>query len=288
MKITKKANAKINLSLDLTGVLPNGYHAIHTVMQSVTLHDLVTVSNDHAGISLACGAPGVPADESNTAVKAARFFFEETALEPRAQIVIEKNIPSQAGLAGGSADAAAVLHALNELNEFPLDSCILRKIALKIGADVPFALQGGLRLCLNIGEIMAELPPFHCFAVIAKPERGVSTAEAFKKFDSGAPLRHPDADSVLYHLAAGQPHLALDAACNVFEQLTNLPETDRTNRAMRKNGAFYASLSGSGSACFGLFDTLEDAQKAKAALENELPFVCLCETADAGVEGVRN
>lgn len=284
MIITKKANAKINLSLDLTGVLPNGYHAIHTVMQSVSLHDTVTVSDETPGISLTCTAPDVPTDGRNTAVKAAELFFEACGLPPRAAIGITKRIPSQAGLAGGSADAAAVLLALNKINRFPLNMPDLLKIALKIGADVPFALKGGLRLCLNIGEIMADLPQFHCFVLIAKPEKGVSTAEAFRKYDSGAPLRHPDNDKLLYYFATGQQRQALSSACNVFAQLTDLPETDRTNRAMLENGAFYASLSGSGSACFGLFETLEQALRTKNALEGALPFLAVCETSPAGVQ----
>ena len=284
MEIKKKANAKINLSLDLTGVLPNGYHAIHTVMQSVTLHDTVTVSDETPGIRLKCTDPAVPTDRRNTAVKAAELFFEACGLPPRAEIGITKRIPSQAGLAGGSADAAAALLALNEMYRFPLNTPQLLKIALKIGADVPFALTGGLKLCLNIGEIMADLPQFHCFVLIAKPERGVSTAEAFRKYDGGAPLRHPDNDKLLYYFAAGQPRPALESACNVFAQLTELPETNRTNRAMLENGAFYASLSGSGSACFGLFDDREKALRTKNALEGTLPFLAICETAPAGVQ----
>ncbi len=283
MTCTKKANAKINLSLDITGTLPNGYHALHTVMQSVTLHDTVTVSDGAPGILLECDAPGVPADGRNTAYKAAELFCAACGRAPAVRIAIQKRIPSQAGLGGGSTDAAAVLRALNEIYGEPLDMPELLKIALKIGADVPFAVSGGTRLCLNMGEITAELPHFNAAVLIAKPAAGVNTAEAYRRYDAGALTRRPQNDALLYWLSAGEPRRAAAHAFNVFEELTDLPETNRTIRALLKYGAWHASLSGSGSACYGLFDDVASALQAREALQKELAFTAVCETAAEGV-----
>ena len=284
MRITKHANAKINLSLDLTSVLPNGYHAIHTVMQSVTLHDTVHVTTGEPGIRLTCDAPGVPADGRNTAYTAAERFFAAVHKAPDVEIEIIKRIPSQAGLGGGSADAAAVLRILNEMHGVALREEALLEIGAAVGADVPFALTGGTRYCQNIGEVTAPLPHAEAHVVIAKPAAGVSTAEAFCRFDSGAALTHPDNDRLLFHFAAGRPKEALMCANNVFEQLVTVPEGERIKRILRDHGAYYASLSGSGSAYYGLFDAPEAAEAAKDALQAIVPFACCCKTARQGVE----
>ena len=284
MKLAKRANAKINLSLDLTSVLPNGYHAIHTVMQSVSLSDTVRVSDAAQGIRLICTDKSVPMDEKNTAYRAAAYYFEAIGGSPAIAIEIEKRIPSQAGLGGGSADAAAVLRILNEMHGFALTEQKLLEIALKTGADVPFALCGGTRYCMNIGEITAALPHIPAYVLIAKPERGVSTAEAFRKFDTGIPIRHPDADRLLYYFAKSEPKAALRHSGNVFEQLLTIPEGEAVKRVMAENGAYYTSLSGSGSAYFGLFDSAEAAEEAKEKLKTLVPFAACCETVRQGVE----
>ena len=280
MELTKLANAKLNLSLDLTCRLPNGYHFINTVMQSVTLCDTVTVAVNGPGIRLTCDADVGPA-EKNTAYLAAAAFYAALGKEPAADITVQKRIPSQAGLGGGSADAAAVLRILNELYGFPLREQTLLDIALKIGADVPFALTGGTRLCLNIGEITSPLPPVQAHVALAKPAKGVSTAAAYRKFDDGAPLSHPANDLILYHFAAGDHKAALESACNVFEQLTDIPEGKRIKAAMQSAGAYYTALSGSGSAYFGLFDTAEGALRAERLLAEIVPFTAVCETPPA-------
>ena len=284
MELTKKANAKINLSLDLTGVLPNGYHAINTVMQSVSLCDTVTLRPGGEGIGLSCSDVAVPVDGRNTAFRAAALFYGAISQPPAVSIHIEKRIPSQAGLGGGSADAAAVLLALNELHGAPLSMQTLLALGLKIGADVPFTLLGGTRLCLNVGEVTAPLPPVRAHAVIAKPQGGVSTAAAFGRYDAGAPLTHPKADPLLFYLAAGDHETALKYACNVFEELTDIPEGSAVKQALYKNGAYYAALSGSGSAYFGLFGSADEAERAAAAARELVPFVYVCETVNSGVE----
>ena len=277
--LTRRANAKINLSLDLTGVLPDGYHAICTVMQSVTLCDRVTLRGGKAGIRLFCDDPAVPTDRRNTAYAAAEAFYTAAGRAPAVEIAIEKHIPSQAGLGGGSADAAAVLLGLNELHGFCLPQTTLLALALGVGADVPFCLLGGTRLCMNKGEVMAPLPPFAAHVVIAKPATGVSTAAAFQKFDSAPVLSHPRNDDVLFHCAKGAYPAALACAGNLFEQLCDVPEGAAIKRTLREYGACYAAMSGSGSAYFGLFTSAEEARRAAAALQSSVPFISVCETA---------
>ena len=283
----KQANAKINLSLDLTGTLPDGYHAVHTVMQSVTLADTVSVRPGGQGLSLSCSEPGIPADERNVAWKAAAAFCRAAGAAPDYHIHIIKRIPSEAGMAGGSADAAAVLAILNELNGSPLNENALLALALEIGADVPFCLTGGTRLCLNKGEIMAALPPFSAHVLIAKPARGVSTAEAFRRFDAAANLDHPDNDAFLFHMARGETTAAFRCAGNLFEQLTDVTEGAQIKRSMLENGAYYAAMSGSGSAYFGLFETEEAAAAALRALRGTVSFLQACRTAERGIEALR-
>ena len=273
MEKTAKAYAKINLSLDITGVLPNGYHSVNTVMAKTDLHDVVTIKTGRGEIKLACSDALVPCDEKNTAYRAAEYYFEEAGLLPDAQIYIEKSIPSQAGLGGGSADAAAVLLMLNEMHGFELPREKLLEIALKIGADVPFMVEGPVALCLDIGQILAPLPRIDAFVVMAKPESGVSTAEAYAAFDSGKALKHPENELVLYHFARGEAKKALSHSLNLFEQLCFIPEGENIKSVMKRNGAFYAALSGSGSAYFGLFDSAVDAEKAACELRNCARFV---------------
>ena len=285
-RLTKRANAKINLTLDLTSVLPDGYHAIHTVMQSVSLCDDVTVAlTQTEGVAFFCDAPDVPTDERNTAYRAALLFCSELGVTPFLRIGVCKRIPRQAGLGGGSADAAAVLRALNEIYGAPIPERRLLELALRIGADVPFCAVGGAALCLNKGEIMAPLPPFQASVLLVKPGTGVSTAEAYRRFDEeAAPLR-PNNDAALFSFAQGDYRTGLRSALNVFEQVTDVPGGDAIKETLLRSGAYHAAMSGSGSAYFGIFDTAEAADRAAAAFagRKEL-FVCRCETAAHGVE----
>ena len=198
MKITAYAPAKINLFLDIIGRLDNGYHSLFMVMQSVGLEDVLTLEiSEENGIYLTCSDERLPTDEKNIAYKAAKKFFEAMEKEPCVKIYIEKKIPFAAGLAGGSADAAAVLVALNELYGRCFDTRELCKIGLLIGSDVPFCICGGTQLSQNTGGVLSPLEPLkECFIVLAKPECGVSTAEAYAAVDNTY-LYHPDCMKML-------------------------------------------------------------------------------------------
>lgn len=278
----KAAFAKINLILDLTGLLPDGYHAISTVMQTVGLCDRVSVDVADCGkIEITCSDRTVPTDSRNTAFKAARLFFEKAGKPYGARIHIEKHIPHEAGLGGGSTDAAAVLRALDEMMPNAVTRDGLFDIALKVGADVPFCLRGGTALCLNKGEVMAPLPFFDAVCVIAKPDVSVSTAGAYAEFDRAENLRHPDVNGFVYHASRGDFRSAFLCASNIFEELTEIGEGVLIKNALNENGAFFSSMTGSGSAYFGLFEDRSSAQAAADSLRRFVPFVTVCDTVNA-------
>ena len=281
MKHTQKAYAKINLTLDITSVLPDRYHGIFTAMQTVDLHDVVTVEPTGApGITLTCSDETIPCDERNTAYKAATLFTAQAGLTEGTRVQIEKRIPSQAGLAGGSADAAAVLRALDALYPGRLTRQTLTDLGLRIGADVPFCLTGGTRLCLNKGEILARLPSLDAWVVLVKPEEDVSTKEAYARFDSAVDLFHPNNNEFLFYAAAGEYKKALAYACNTFEALCDLPCGAPIKAALYAGGAYYAAMSGSGSAFFGLFDEKDRAEATARRLGETYRRTYLCRTVD--------
>lgn len=284
MKVKKKAFAKINFTLDLTGVLPNRYHGIYTLMQSAGVYDNVYVSDEIKGIHLSCSEHYIPCDRRNTAYLAAEYFFDSAKLEKNAEIYIDKVIPSGAGLAGGSADAAAVLHALDEIYPGRLSKKDLLSIALKIGADVPFCFLGGTKLCQNIGEIMSPMPELSSFMVIAKPSERVSTKDAYARFDSAENISHPDNNSFLFYAAKGDYKNAALYSSNIFETLCDVKSGSRIKNIMKDYGAWHASMSGSGSAFFGLFDSQKQADLCKEKLKPMCEKVFSCTTVGTGVE----
>ena len=184
-RITVKAPAKINLSLDILGKRADGYHFLRTVMHAIDLCDTIHISMTGSDIQILCDREDVPCDERNIAYKAAAAFFDQTqATQTGIRIQIDKTIPSQAGLGGGSADGAAVLVALNELYQTGLDTSKLQKIGALVGADIPFCITGGCALAEGIGEILSPIhAQLDCCFVVCKPEIGVSTAAAYNKFD---------------------------------------------------------------------------------------------------------
>lgn len=271
MKITINAAAKVNLMLDLTAILENGYHSIYTVMQSVGLYDTVTVEKtDTKKITLTCSDNTMPLDSRNTAWKAVECFFEHISSPVQGvNIHIEKKIPSQAGMAGGSADAAAVIVALNKLFSANLTENELLSIGEKVGSDVPFCILGGTRLCLNKGEVMAKLPDLSdCHIVIVKPDQGVSTKEAYSNYDSAQWIRHPDKEGFLYAATIRDFDTMCKKAANVFEQVIEVTDRVKIKAIMRNHNARLAMMTGSGAAVFGLFESENDAAECEKALSD--------------------
>ncbi len=286
MKTELKAYAKINLFLDILGKLENGYHSLFMVMQSVGIYDLVSVESADGEITLGVSRPGIPCDGKNTAVKAAKLFFEETGIKGGAKIYIEKAIPHEAGLAGGSADAAAVLCALNELYSAGLTAPELCKIGLKVGSDVPFCIVGGTCLAQNTGGILSPLSPLKNISVlIAKPEKGVSTKWAYEQADS-VYLYHPDRVRMLDCCEKGDLKGICKYAGNVFEQVVEVPERVEIKRIMRESGSMLCQMSGSGPSIFGLFDSEDKARKALEEVRRICPETYLTEVCGSGTEKV--
>lgn len=269
MKI--KAYAKVNLMLDILGTLPNGYHNLWMIMQSVSLYDTVTVTkNDSRAITLTCSKEGIPTDERNIAHKAALAFFKSTGVENCGiHIDIEKSIPSEAGLAGGSADGAAVIKALNELFGNHLTERELCRIGRKVGADVPFCITGGTCLAQNIGDVLSPLDDIpDCFFVLAKPKMGVSTKEAYDSFDNASYIKKPKKDKMLIAAANGNFDEVCRLAANVFEQVIEVPERVEIKKIMREENAKLSLMSGSGPTVYGIFESKKNAENCAEKLKS--------------------
>lgn len=269
-KLTVLAPAKVNLALDVVGVRPNGYHDLDMVMQALTLCERITLEKAET-LSLTLPGSDLPADDSNIALKAARAFFQYTALEAGARITVEKNTPVQAGMGGGSADAAGVLFGLNELyaDKLPRKLSMSELLALgdPLGADVPFALLGGTCRVQGIGNLLCALPPMpNCGMVVIMPEQGVSTPAAFQAFDAVESPWHPDVPGLDAALRKGDFAGVCAAAGNALEAVGSNSDTPAIKQALMKSGAKTALMTGSGAAVFGLYDSLGEADKAAEQL----------------------
>ena len=267
----EKAYAKINLSLDITGKRADGYHLLETVMQSVSLYDTVRVEKGPE-ITVSCSDPRVP-PEKNIARKAAGAFFAAAGISGGARIYIEKRIPMEAGMAGGSTDAAAVLRALNSLYGGKFSLRELCAIGAGVGADVPFCVRGGTCLAKGIGEILTPLPPMmDCSIVVVKPPEGISTAEAYRKIDESG-LSLSGTAQVVEALKAGDLEALGKSCSNVFELAIPLKSRERIKKAMKQSGALGACMTGSGSAVYGLFARQEEARACARVLSGEFEQV---------------
>ena len=264
--VTVLAPAKLNLSLDVVGTLPGGYHDLDMVMQAITLHETLVLRRSRY---LNVRMPGsfVPVNEKNTAVKAALAFFHYTGLLAGVDITIHKQVPVRAGMAGGSADAAGVLVGMNELYGARLSMSELCALGASIGADVPFALMGGTCRVKGIGDLLKPLPPCpDCFFVVVMPSVGISTPEAFQRYDRmGSPL-HPDCDRQEAAIRAGDLPGLCAAAGNALEHCSGATETPAIRALLDGYGALTSLMTGSGAAVFGVFDAEDKAQAAAEAL----------------------
>lgn len=285
MKIEVKAYAKINLLLDIVATRKDGYHDLFMIMQSVGIYDTVTVSKQKGKkITLSCNIASIPTDEKNIAYKAALAFFDYCKIKDRGiHIDIIKRIPHAAGLAGGSADGAAVIKALNEIYKTELSDKELCKIGVNVGADVPFCITGGTLLSQGIGEVLNPVKPLRkCFIVFAKPEFGVNTGYAYKQFDTEGKVHTPDKLGMLYAMQSRDLALICSKMENVFEQFIEVPNRIDMKQIMRDNNALGTCMSGSGPTVFGIFGNKEDAQKAAEQLKQFAKDICVCTPVSKG------
>ena len=283
-----RAHAKINLTLDITGRRSDGYHTLSTIMQSVSLHDHVTVAlgRGTAGdIRIACDKPRIPCDHRNLAYRAADAFFHASGiLNPGTFIDIEKRIPSQAGLGGGSSDAAAVLYALNLMFDGPFTGETLLQIGAAIGADVPFCLTGGTQLAEGIGDTLFSLPAMPPIPiVIVKPPFSSSTAEAYYAADSVS-LCHPSAQTAAEALRNGSLSALAASLGNSFESVVAPEEIAALKRRFCESGAIGSGMSGSGTAVFGLFASPAAAEMCRGAMAEQYRDAFLAFPSHHGVE----
>ena len=269
------ANAKINLTLDVINKRSDGYHDLKSIMQSVSLPEFVTLTeNDSGVITLECDKKGVPCDERNIAVKCANEFYGAADIPfTGLHINVRKNIPMQAGLAGGSADGAAVLFGLNVLYSKPLTESELLSLGLRVGADIPFCLTGGTCLAEGVGEKLTKLTPLpECFIVLVKPDIGVSTAQAYAAVDSAGMNAYPSTDEAL--LFAGDISKMSKKLHNDFEAALDMPSFRSVKEdILNCPGCLGACMSGSGSAFFGIFDSEEKAERCTSAMKKKYSFV---------------
>lgn len=282
-----KAAAKINLLLDVMGILPDGYHSLSMVMQSVDCCDILTVNKTNTGkIVLKSADERMPLDAHNIAYKVAALFFKETGIEnPGIEIEIEKTIPMAAGLAGGSADGAGVLYALNVLFETGFSIWELARMGEAVGADIPFSLLGGTALAMDKGGVLAPLPTLKdCYFVLCKPDLDISTVGAYKLVDESYCIRHADNMAMIYAMRNGDFDLMCKKAQNIFEQVIEVPQRPHIKAVMRDFGASLTLMSGSGPTVYGLFKKREDAEECAEVLRKNYKEVFVAEPLSTGIE----
>ncbi len=274
------APAKINLMLDVAGKRNDGYHDIITIMQSISLSDTISIErNQMEKISIKCTNEDVPKGRKNLAYRAAEVFLEKYGnIFEGLTISISKEIPMQAGLGGGSADAAAVLCGLNKLFETNYSLEELCKMGAAVGADVPFCIVGGTKLCRGIGDVMSDAPALEDrFIVIGKCTEGISTEEAYAKIDS---LGLYSSDLPMSY--DGTVRSLVSIGKNVFENVAGSESINDVKNTLISGGAEYAAMTGSGSAVFGLFSDKPAAELCSRAIRDKGFFSTVCFPADGG------
>ena len=275
-----EAYAKINWSLDITGVREDGYHYMDMLMQPVSLADEISLE-PASSLSITTGGwPPSRADESNLAYRAALTLKNLSGYPGGVRIHVQKRIPIGAGMGGGSADAAGVLYGLNQLWNTGLTGDELEKLGLTLGADVPFCLRGGLTRTTGIGETLQSCDYlYNYWLIVIQPCPGLSTARVFSlwKQQSGS---HPDTCKALHALETGNLDLLCSSIGNVLQPVSETlrPEIAQCCSDLKTEGAQTALMTGSGSAVFGVFRSARDARKAHGKLSSRYKSVFLCHT----------
>jgi 4-diphosphocytidyl-2-C-methyl-D-erythritol kinase len=285
--IRLRAFAKVNYALDVLGLREDGYHQVRTVMQSISLADEVELRRAAGGFRLSFEPEeaelGPP--ELNTAYLAWRLLQRLTGDELPVEILLRKRIPAGAGLGGGSADAAAVLVGLNEVFDLGLREDELCEAGVRIGADVPFCISGGTSLGEGVGEILTPLPaPQAHHLVIAKPLRSADTASVYRAYDRAETQSTRSVEPVVSALRSGNVPALASAVGNDLAPVTRglVPELADLEQALVDSGALGASMSGSGTAVYGIFDDEVIARGAQDTVD--VPFIGIYEPVQCGVE----
>ena len=265
--VTQKGYAKINLGLDVLRKREDGYHELRMIMQTVDITDTVSIrkTDEEGRIELTANRSDLPLDEHNLIYKAARIMTDAYHLPGGMQIHLEKAIPMAAGMAGGSADAAATFLAINRLYELGLSKEELAKHGVKVGADVPYCIYGGTCLAEGIGEILTPLKQIDGIpVVIVKPAFDVSTGYVYGNLHADSLTDHPDIDAQTAAIEASDYRKMASLMGNVLQNVTTAgyPEIETIKEQLLKLGSFGSMMSGSGPSVFGLFDDVSKAEEA--------------------------
>lgn len=265
--ITRMAYAKINLGLDVLRRREDGYHEVKMIMQTVDIRDVLTFKkSEKKGITLTVSREELPASKDNLVYRAAKLVMEQYDIKEGVEISLEKKIPIAAGMAGGSTDAAAVFHGLNELFSLGMTTEEMQKLGVRIGADVPYCIIGGTALSEGIGEILSPLPaPPQCILLVAKPEIDVSTKFVYENLHANELQVHPDIDGMIEAIRKKDLSGITERMGNVLETVTvkAYPVIEELKELMKSCGAKNALMSGSGPTVFGIFTERSEAEKAK-------------------------
>lgn len=276
-----RAYAKVNISLDVVGKREDGYHLLKMIMQNIDLYDEIEMDECESGIVISCDKAYVPTDNRNLAYKAADLFMKEYGINAGVSIKITKNIPVAAGLAGGSTDAAAVLKGMRDMFRPQVSNEELMKTGVRIGADVPYCIQGGTALCEGIGEIMTVLPSFkNHIMVVVKPPFGVSTRDVYQALDISKIMRHPRTGDLIKAMRRNDLEFVCKNMRNVLENVTlrRCRSIRDIKNSMVRNGAVGAMMSGSGPTVFGFFDDMMSAQRCYEAMKRNFKEVYITRT----------
>lgn len=271
MKQSRKAYGKINLGLDVTGKRADGYHIVRMIMQNVDIYDTLTFEDNETGeIVLTASSESIPTDDSNLICKVAKQLKENFNVDKGIKIHLEKRIPVAAGMAGGSTDGAATYLALNDIWGLGQSKEELCKLAVSLGADIPYCIMGGTMVAEGIGEeltAIADMP--ECLIVVAKPAIGVSTGWVYTELDSKPIEKHPDIDGIRSAIENNDLKGMCALIDNVLEHVTasKYEEIGKIERVLEDNGAIRAFMTGSGPTVFGIFDDENKAREAYKAVE---------------------
>lgn len=274
-KIVRNAYAKINLGLDVLRRREDGYHEVKMIMQTISLHDTLSFE-EIAGADielLTNDKPELPDDaKENLVYKAAQLIRDTYGIQRGVRIILQKNIPIAAGMAGGSTDAAAVFHGLNELWGLSMSVERMQELAVRLGADIPYCIMGGTALSEGIGEKLTSLvaPPF-AYVLIAKPDISVSTKYVYENLHADTLPKHPDIDGMILAIREQKLNGITDRMENVLETVTQekYPVIKEIKDRMIQEGALNALMSGSGPTVFGIYTEREQAEAAAAGIRAE-------------------
>lgn len=276
-----KAYAKINILLDVVGKKENGYHLLEMIMQSIDLYDVIDVNKIEKGIKISCNKSYIPINNKNIAYKAAELFINTYEIKEGVSINIYKNIPTSAGLGGGSADGAAVLKAMRTIFNVNVTDKELEELGAKIGADVPFCINGGTAFCEGIGEVITPIRKFKDkILVVVKPKFGVSTKWVYSEYDKLSDVKKPKTEKILDAVKNDKIKAVSAEMANVLEDVTisKYGIIDRIKKDMIKIGALGAMMSGSGPSVFAFFEDSLSAQRCFEKMKENYPETFITRT----------